>query len=182
MRLPGEPDRGELRLGFAATEPAGAGPEVRSLAAMGKQGGPHIFEHGEFWKDIGALERAPQSHAADLVRRDASDVAPVDEHASRGRSQIACDQAEQRRFAGAVWPDHRCDLAFGHGEVDVGDRAETGERFGEASHFKHRRALLFCGEAMLRRWSGRRRFRRGRRTARREEWRRARTASIRCRR
>src|SRR6516165_8939157 len=86
MRLPGEADRGEQRLGFPATEPIGAGPEVRSLAAMGEEGGPHVFEHREFWKDIGALERAPQSHATDLVRRDASDVASVDEHASRGWS------------------------------------------------------------------------------------------------
>ena len=26
---------------------------------MGEECGPHVFEHGEFWKDIGALERRP---------------------------------------------------------------------------------------------------------------------------
>src|SRR4029077_11564312 len=71
QRLFGETDRGEQRLGFAMTEPVRAGPEVRSLTAMSKKSCAHVLEHVELRKDIGALERAPEPHTADLVRRHA---------------------------------------------------------------------------------------------------------------
>jgi hypothetical protein len=35
---------------------------------------------------------------------------------------MACDQVEQRRFAGAIWLDDRSDLAFGQaGKIDGGN-------------------------------------------------------------
>ena len=114
---------------------------------MGEKGRLHVLQHGELGKDVGALERSPEPHGADLVGGNAGNVAPVDEYASGGRLQVPCDEVEQGRFAGAVWSDDRRDLAFGHGQVDVGHGAETAERLGEAAHLKHLHAPVSCREA-----------------------------------
>ena len=80
-------------------------------AAMGEQRGLHVLEHGELGEDVGALERAADAHAADRVRRDAGDVAALERaRCPLSGSQVAGDQIEQGRLAGAVRADHGGDL------------------------------------------------------------------------
>ena len=52
---------------------------------MSKKRCAHVLKYRKLWKDIGTLERTPEPHTADLVRRYAGDVASIDEHTAGGR-------------------------------------------------------------------------------------------------
>src|SRR6185437_9519689 len=103
-------------------------------AAMGKQRRAYVLEHRQLRKDIGELERAAKSHAAYPVRRDARDVASVDEDGAGGRLQVAGDQVEQRRLAGAVRADYLVYLSGRHREIDIRHGAITRKRLRKAAH------------------------------------------------
>src|SRR5690242_12641727 len=104
---------------------------------MREQGRLHVLEHRELGKNVGALERTPHAHAADAVRRHASDIAAVEENLAGGRLQMAGDEIEQGRLAGAVRPDDRSDLPFRHGKAHLGHGAKAGEGFAETADLQH---------------------------------------------
>ena len=97
----------------------------RAAAAVGDECGLDVLEHGELGEDVGALERACHAHAADLVRRDAGDVAALQAHLAGVGLQMPGDEVEERRFAGAVRADDGGDAALLHAQAHVvgGDEA-----------------------------------------------------------
>ena len=105
---------------------------------MGEKGRLQVLEYGELRKDVGSLKRASDAHAADAVRRRAGDVAAVEQHLAAIGAQMAGDQVEKGRLAGAVRPDHCGDLAGRDGEADPADGGEAGERLAQVAHLKHR--------------------------------------------
>ena len=83
---------------------------------MRQECGLHVLVHRQLREDVGALERAAHADAAELVRRHAGHIAPVQHDATCVGTQVTGDQVEQRRFARAVGPDDRADAALGHVE------------------------------------------------------------------
>src|SRR6185437_1376618 len=78
---------------------------------------------------IGA--RQPQMRAA--ARRVVDDFAPEEPDRPGLRPDLAGDEVEERRLAGAVRPDHQATLARLDPEIDVGGDAQSAEGLGEAA-------------------------------------------------
>ena len=174
--LPAQPDRGEQRLDIVVIKARRARPEIGPRPRW-SEGRLDILEHGEPRKDIGALKRAADAHAADLVRRHPGDVASVDHDLAA---------------VGCRWPVIRLnsvDLPAPFGPITAAisrsrprgtsDTAQSRRTTCVAAHFKHRAAVRAASQAQPAR--GRRRSRRGRRTAAPAGSRPARTANTRCR-
>src|SRR5438552_4912208 len=101
----GEPQRVQQAQRLVAVEVADGREEVPAAPTMRQEGRLDIREDGQLREDIGSLERAADAHAAELVRRHAGDVAPVEGDPARVAAEVAGDQVEERRLAGAVGPD-----------------------------------------------------------------------------
>src|SRR5262249_21957255 len=77
-------------------------------------------------KQVVALKRARDPHAADAVRRQAGDVAALEHDAAGRRRELAADLVDQAGLAGTVRTDDDVTLARRDGEIDVvGDDEAT---------------------------------------------------------
>src|SRR5690242_6325853 len=90
-----------------------------ALAAPERGGDHHVLEHGHATERLWDLERPREAKAAAPRRRQARDVAPREDDASRIGRDGAGHDAEQSRLAGAVRPDDAERLAFVEHEVDA---------------------------------------------------------------
>src|SRR5438034_1197851 len=174
----GEPQRLQQAQRLVSVEVADRRERVPAAPAVRHERGLDVLVDGQLREDVGPLERAAHAHAAEVVRRHAGDVAPVEHDPPSVAAQVAGDQVEQRRLAGAVGPDDRAHAVLRHVERDARDGDEAVERLGEVAHLKHAAA----SRAGARAARGRHPARRESRTAARRGWCRARTASTRCRR
>ena len=101
--------------------------EVEAAARDAAHGEEEIVPDREVAEQQRRLVGAPQSHADAVVGRHLGDVLAEEAHAARGRREVAGDDVEQRRLAGAIGPDHRPPLARRHRERDVLDGAQRAE-------------------------------------------------------
>ena len=100
---------------------------------------PQVFGHRQFEEQIGDLERAREPGCQHAVGRLRGAIHALDQHLAVARTQCPGDQVEQRRFAGAVRPDHGGDAIARDDEADVVDGAQTAEMHGEIADFQDRR-------------------------------------------
>ena len=70
----------------------------------------------------------------------AGDVAALERDAAGVGVQMAGQEIEQSRFAGAVRADHGGDALRRHVEAHAADRGETAEGFADVADIKHRAA------------------------------------------
>ncbi|MCZ7562293.1 MAG: hypothetical protein M5U30_21580 [Burkholderiaceae bacterium] len=87
-----------------------------------------------FW--VGARQAEPR----DARRVEPRDLAAVEADAARCRRQRARDAVEQRGLAGAVRADEPEQLARGHAEAHVVDRAQAGEVAAQTADLEQRAA------------------------------------------
>ena len=90
----------------------------------------------EVVEQVGVLPRPRQAAAGSLVRRQRTDVLPVERDAPRERDE-ARDRVDQRRLAGAVRSDQADQLALADLEVDVLERVDAAECDGQAADREH---------------------------------------------
>src|SRR5205823_8635770 len=88
----GEPQRVQQAQRLVAVEVADGREEVPAAPTMRQEGGLDVLEDGQLREDVGPLERAADARAAELVRRHAGDVAPVEGDPARVAAQVAGDQ------------------------------------------------------------------------------------------
>ena len=105
-------------------------PRLRRKAA--------ILERREFAEDVGALETAPDAEPGDAMGRKPGDLAPLIEDAAAARLQLARQQVDERRLAGAVGADDGVDLARQECQRHVGDGGETAELAAQTAHHEAR--------------------------------------------
>ena len=118
----------EQLVGRQARRVRGARPaEVETPARHAAHGEEQIVPDREVAEQQRRLVGAPQAHADAVVGRHLGDVLAEEAHAARGRREIAGDDVEQRRLAGAIGADHRPPLARRHRERDVLDGAQRAE-------------------------------------------------------
>ena len=96
-----------------------------------------VLEHRERHEHVGLLVAAADAEARDRVRRQPGDVAVEEPHrALRGR-EIAGEQVDERRLAGAVGTDHRVHLAVAAGDRDAIDRRKAAEAPRQRVRLEH---------------------------------------------
>ena len=71
------------------------------------------------------------------MRRHIGDVGAVEHHLARGGLVEAGQHVQRRGLAGAVRPDQRVNAAAPHFDIDIIDRLEAAEIFGEAFDLEH---------------------------------------------
>src|SRR6185312_3306238 len=98
-------------------------------AAAVKGGGGDVVEHREGREGTDDLEGACDAEPAHAVRPEAVDPSPVEMDAAAARPQVAGDQTEGRRLAGAVGAHQPEDRPFLDREAEVVDRDHAAEAF-----------------------------------------------------
>ncbi len=98
----------------------------------------HVPEHGQAREDVGDLEGARDSLAADLVRGLAPDVLALEQDPPLVGLQVAGDQVEKRGFAGAVRTDDGDEVARVHPELGPVHGLEIPKGFAEGLNLQHR--------------------------------------------
>ena len=111
-------------------------------AGLRLDGEPHVLGDAEARKEIGQLERAAEAEPGALRRAQAGHVLPVDQDRAVGGAQLARDQVEVGRLAGAVRPDDGGELAGPEGAGDVIDRDMAAEADGQVARLERRRHRL----------------------------------------
>src|SRR4051794_36712334 len=91
-----------------------------------------VLRDGERGEDARVLERPAEAHPRPDVGGEVGDVVTAQAYPPAGRGDEAGQHVEQGRLAGAVGADDTEDLAFVHGDVDIGQRmdATEGDRDG----------------------------------------------------
>src|SRR3569623_1268229 len=100
-----------------------------------EHGAAHVLPHRHAREYVGDLERARQAAAVDLDGPQARDQIAIQLHLARGRRDVAADQVERRRLAGAVRADDGVALALGDAEVEVPDDADIAEALFDRTDF-----------------------------------------------
>src|SRR5579863_10427570 len=93
--------------------------EVERVAAPYLNRQAQILDDAEILKQIVALERARDPHAADPVGRASGDVNIVQEDSAGAWPQLAADLIDQARLAGAVRTDDDVALAFPDCQIEI---------------------------------------------------------------
>ena len=104
-----KPRRVFLGLRAHRGEPRRTAPEHVPDAPFQRTREGQVFSHREAGEQVVALKRARQSGACAAVGRRAAQVRSSQKHAPGVGFQLAGDQVEQRRLAGAVRPDQAVD-------------------------------------------------------------------------
>ena len=126
-------DRGQAdALDRLAGEPARLG--VGRRAHVGAD--HHVVRHRHAHERTHDLEGAAHAELADLVRLQAEDAAPIEQHVARARRDEAVQQVERRGLARAVGADDAEDHALADAEADVVDRLEAAEVLRQTAHFE----------------------------------------------
>ena len=103
----------------------------KGIVAPVQEGDSDVLGHGKGREDPDVLEEAADMFAGDLVRRKAGDVLAVKEDFAGIRSEIAADDVEERRLAGAVRADQSGDLPKGRGKAHIVQGLEGPETLGD---------------------------------------------------
>ena len=103
------------------------------------RGGHHVLLDRHVEEEPQRLERARDAELRDLVRREADEVAALEQHLALVGPVDTGDQVEQRRLARAVRPDHADDLALVDVQVEVGDHVQAAERLRDSLELEQRR-------------------------------------------
>ena len=96
-----------------------------------------VLEHGQARKEVRDLEGPREAEGGPPVGGGARDVLAEERDRARGDRQLARDQVEERRLAGAVRADEPGDGARVDREIDAVDGAQIAERFDESGHLEH---------------------------------------------
>ncbi len=91
----------------------------------------HVLEDGETLERTRDLRGASDAHVAADVCRTTRHVDAVERHRAGVGPQVAGDQVEQRRLAGAVGPDDPDRVTLGDLERQTVDDREAAEPFGQ---------------------------------------------------
>ncbi len=115
------------------------GKRHRLAAAGGAEVGAHhdVLAHRDLGEGLGDLERPHHARAADLVRRQAGDVAALEGNASGIGCVKARDRGKQRGLARASGADQRHDLAGTNVERRLIDGLQAAEGLAEIADLKH---------------------------------------------
>ena len=108
-------------------------------AARIAQREPEVFQHGQGFEDVGRLEFAPDAHAGNFRFVAAGNILGwpligLENHGASRRLDLAGNDIEQRRFAGAVGPDDDAQFAAVDRKVQLVQRLEAAEVHGEIVH------------------------------------------------
>ncbi len=134
-------DAGGLRLAMAELDPVerercrGGNPvlavgrmqEAHRAAAPALRREPDIPGDAELGKDVGLLVASGDAEAGDAMRRPSGDVVRTEADAAGIGRQVAREQVDERRLAGAVRADDAMDLARRQLEIDTVDGDEAAE-------------------------------------------------------
>ena len=101
-----------------------------------------VLDDGQPAEEVGDLERARQAAPRSPGDRDARDVLAEERRSGRRRAQLARDEAEERRLAGAVRPDDADALGGTERERDAVDRGDAPEAADEPVDAEGGRAAL----------------------------------------
>ncbi|MEJ2349652.1 MAG: hypothetical protein P8Y03_07700 [Anaerolineales bacterium] len=74
------------------------------------------------------LERPTDAHGGDLIRAKSYDILPVKDYLALGRLVNACDQVEDRGFAGAIGAYQASDLTLFDREPKVVNGSQTAKK------------------------------------------------------
>src|SRR5689334_5140203 len=110
---------------------------MKRRAELTLQGNAHILKYGQMRKRRRNLERAHDAAPCDLRRLLASDVCAIEMDRTRGRLQKMRQQIEHRRLARPVGSDQCMYGATPHFQIDIADRHETLELFGQSPGFEY---------------------------------------------
>jgi hypothetical protein len=114
--------------------------EQAKLAVRGPtQRESHILGDRQIGEQVGDLEGAADAEVRAPVRRHARDVAPLQEHATRGRPDHTGDGVEEGGLAGTVRPDHGASLAFAQAQRNTFDRRQCAEADAHVLELQNRR-------------------------------------------
>src|SRR5207248_3105052 len=123
---------------FLTMQRAAGAEQVPLLAFVRNQRHLHVLEYGEPGIDVDALEGAGDAQAHDLLRRQADQVAALERHGALVGPQMAGDEIEERRLAGAIGTDDGVVLACFQLEGDVARGDEAGKRLPQPVDMEHR--------------------------------------------
>ena len=122
-----------------------AGAEIDAvvgLASAAVHGGhEQVLEHGEALERPRDLMRAADAGPAALMRARARHVDAVEQHLSAIGRDVAGDQVEQGRLAGAVGSDDAHRVAARNRQIYAVGRLERAERLGEATDLEQHRQV-----------------------------------------
>src|SRR5262249_47475606 len=122
-----EADALEKRAGLVDVE-ATRGPEdVVVTPVVREERGLHVLERGETAEDARDLKGASHPAPAEIVRRQSTDVRAFELDLTGIVREVAGDQVEERRLAGAVRTDDRAQVAGRHSEVHAVHGADAAE-------------------------------------------------------
>ncbi len=143
----GEADLLEHAVDLLAHVGEARGRAERVQEALARLGGdPQVVGDAQVREHALDLHRALDAAPADLVRLQARDVLPGEEHAAGVGRLHARDDVEERRLPRAVGPDDGVHAPAFEGDVDVVDRHQAAEAPGEPLRaqdgFAHVRARL----------------------------------------
>ena len=130
----------------------GDGVAVRQAGAVGSD--DHVVEHGEAGEAAHHLERAANTHAADLEGLAAQHLLAVELGRAFVGREHAVQHVEQGRLARAIRTDDAEDFTLGDGEADFADRLQAAEGARQILDLQQRRARV-SGRAAGRRRQGR---------------------------
>ena len=115
----GHADLVEQRVGLVDVEIGRARGDVTLASRMRNQRHLHVLTHGHRRERRGDLEGSADAGTGDRAGRQAVDAPPEQRYAARVRRELAIDEIEAGRLAGAIGPDHRDDLTRSDGEGDI---------------------------------------------------------------
>ncbi len=138
LALLGHVDAREERVGLGTELQPRRAPEGEHAARVRDQRQLDVLAHRQRGEGLGDLERAADAEAPDRIRRQADDLVAGEGHRACVGRELAADDVEASRFAGAVRADQRQHLAGGEVEGDAVDGADAAERFGRSSHREQR--------------------------------------------
>ena len=111
------------------------GHQARPRTSVGTH--HHVLQQRHACEQPGSLEHDRHTAARPDVGWQPVDVRPGQADRAGVRTQVAGDQVEQRRLAGAVGTDHPAQLALGDLEADVPVGVDTAEVFGHPFDLEH---------------------------------------------
>ena len=112
-------------------------------AQPGVRADQHVVEHREVGEHAPMLEGARQAARGELLRGQARDVLPLEQHLPFVGPVQAGHEVEERGLAGPVGPDHAEQFALAHVQVDRVHGREAAEAAHQAADLKQRRHRPF---------------------------------------
>ena len=110
---------------------------MKGRAQIALQRGAHILQHRHVRKHRRDLKRAHDATARRLCRFFGRDIDAVEADAAAAGVQKLGQQIEERGFASTIGADQRVDMAAPDFQVNLVDRHESLEFFGQSTRFQY---------------------------------------------